>query len=82
LGLVRDVIVHDAITLAGRDNHAAFAAAYFGGADHRDIQMTRETVSTSAPVIPTISANGQFNAEIPTFSMALTGCDVDTMTRS
>jgi hypothetical protein len=73
LTLGAGVVVHDAATLGGRDKHAAFAAAYFGGAHHVDSEAAREVVRTSAPIIPTIGAGGEFGAHIPDFLQAANG---------
>lgn len=73
LKLGADVVIHDACTLVGRDKHAAFAAAYFGGADHVDVEAARRVVHTSAPIIPTVEVNGAFGAHIPDFLQAANG---------
>ena len=73
LALGAEVVVHGAATLDGRDKHAAFAAAYFGGVNHPDLEAAREVVRTSAPIIPTIGATGEFGAHIPEFLQAANG---------
>jgi hypothetical protein len=65
LALGSDIIIHDAATLNNRDKRAAFAAVYFGGNDCADVDLAREVVRTSAPIIPTITADGDFDAQIP-----------------
>ena len=62
-----DVIVHDGMTAASRDKHAAFAAVYFGGTYEVDAKAAQELVRASAPVIPTVAADGNFELQIPTF---------------
>lgn len=68
-----DVIVHDADTLAARDRKAAFAGTYFGGDPANDIPAVNELLRSSAPVIPCVSADGNFAAEIPTNLLSLNG---------
>lgn len=64
-----DVIVHDGMTAASRDKHAAFAAVYFGGTYEVDAKAAQELVRASAPVIPTVAADGNFELQIrPSFS--------------
>lgn len=73
LKLGSDVMVHDAASIAERDRHAAFAAAYFGGAAQADVDAAREVVASSAPIIPTIGNGGDFGAHIPDFLQASNG---------
>ena len=67
LALGVDVLVHDGTTVSGRDKRAAFAAAFFGAPALADLKAARELVRASAPVIPTIAADGDFGGEIPDF---------------
>ena len=67
LAIGREVILHDGRTVSTRDKHAAFAAAYFGGPAHLDIEAAREVRQSSVPVIPTIGPTGDFESQIPTF---------------
>ena len=67
LALGVDVLVHDGTTVSGRDKRAAFAAAFFGALALADLKAARELVRASAPVIPTIAADGDFGGEIPDF---------------
>lgn len=60
-----DVIIHDAASVASRDRHAAFAATWFGGSGSPDLESIDELIRSSAPIIPTIAANGNFATEIP-----------------
>lgn len=60
-----DVLVHDVSTIADRDNHTAFAAVYFGGTRHIEVEPARKLLEVSAPVIPTIPADGDFGRQIP-----------------
>lgn len=73
LELGEDVLVHDAMTARGRDTRAAFAAAYFGGEQFSDLELARELVAASAPIIPTIAADGDFRAQIPDFLQSANG---------
>lgn len=73
LALGTDVLVHDAATLTHRDRHAAFAAAYFGGPNHTDLEAARAVMQASAPIIPTINSDGAFAADIPDFLQASNG---------
>lgn len=68
-----DVVIHDAASLVARDKRAAFAATYFGGTRHNDIEAARETLRSSAPVIPTIAAEGRFDGDIPEFLQVSNG---------
>jgi hypothetical protein len=72
--LGRDVYVHDGSTIAARDKRVSFAAAYFGGTDvATDLEALQELVRASAPIIPTVAANGSFETEIPTIIQAANG---------
>jgi hypothetical protein len=62
-----DVLVHGADTINNRDKRAAFAATYFGGIPHADLEAAEELVRASAPIIPTVAASGDFATEIPAF---------------
>lgn len=73
LALGGDVLVHDGATVGGRDKHAAFAAVYFGGADQIDADAAQALVRASAPVIPTIPADGDFQTLIPSFLQSANG---------
>ena len=73
LALGVEVIVHDGATAGSRQKRAAFAAAYFGGPSHVDLEAARDVVRTSAPIIPTIAAAGDFGAHIPDFLQAANG---------
>lgn len=73
LALGTDVIVHDAATLSGRDKRAAFASVYFGGRYQTDLDVAREVIRSSAPIIPTIAAGAEFNAHVPDFLQSANG---------
>lgn len=68
-----DVILYDGATVGGRDKHAAFAAAYFGGPHHFDVDAAREVARSSVPIIPTVGPSGDFGAQIPDFLRASNG---------
>jgi len=68
-----EVAVHDGASVRGRDRHAAFVCAYFGGKDRRDLDVAREAVRASAPVIPTVGPDGDFGTQIPDFLQAANG---------
>jgi len=68
-----DVILHNAATIAGRDKHAAFAAAYFGGPDQPDRQRAQDIAQSSVPIIPTVGSAGDFGAHIPDFLQGTNG---------
>ncbi|MCW2286831.1 hydrogenase maturation factor [Rhodoblastus acidophilus] len=68
-----DVLVHDGATVSARDKRAAFAAAYFGGVDCTDLNPALSLVRASAPVIPTVAADGDFGSQIPEFLQAANG---------
>lgn len=63
--LGREVIVHDGASLPDRDKFAACAAAYFGGDTPIEVEPARKLLAASVPVIPTISADGEFGRQIP-----------------
>ena len=65
LNVGTDVIVHDASTIGGRDRKAAFAGTYFSGEPTVDAAAVSELFRSSAPLIPTVSAGGNFAAEVP-----------------
>lgn len=73
LTLGDDVVVHCADTLSGRHKPAAFACAYFGGHSPQDIEAAQELIQASAPVIPTVAASADFNAQIPEFLQPING---------
>ena len=73
LVLGEDVLVHDGVTVAGRDKGAAFAAVYFGADDPADVEPTRDLLRASAPVIPTVAADGDFARHIPGFLQPANG---------
>lgn len=60
-----DVILHDGTSVLDRDKHAAFAATYFGAANHLDVDVALALSKASAPIIPTIAAAGNFGTDIP-----------------
>jgi hypothetical protein len=67
------LILHDSKSVGSRDKHAAFAAAYFGGKIHRDLDVASEIVKSSAPIISVIGPNGAFGTELPNFLRATNG---------
>lgn len=73
LAVGQDVFIHDAGTVGQRDKGAAFAAVYFGGTPQVDLDVTRELVRSSAPIIPTIAAGANFGAEVPEVLQAANG---------
>lgn len=73
LSVDRDVILHNAETVSGRNKHAAFAAVYFGGSNHLDLDVTKEVARTSVPIIPTIGPDGNFGAQVPASLYASNG---------
>ena len=73
LVLGEDVLLHDGATVPVRDKRAAFAAAYFGGADLIDLDPALALVRASAPVIPTVADDGDFGSQIPDFLQVTNG---------
>lgn len=67
LELGTDVRVHGLDTLGGRDIHAGFSAAFFGGNNNGDLSIVRELVGASLPIIPVVGSTGDFGADIPDF---------------
>lgn len=65
LDLGSDVIIHDAQSLGGRDKHAAFAAAYFGGTPHVDTDAAQSIVQSTSPIIPTTDWMQEFIPSVP-----------------
>ncbi len=68
-----EVLVHDGVTVAGRDKRSAFAAVYFGGDDPVDVEPAEDLLRESAPVIPTVAAEGDFGRQIPGFLQSANG---------
>lgn len=65
LVLGRDVYIYNGATINTRNKRLSFAAAYFGGDDStKDIEAVKELIRSSAPIIPTVSADGSFD-DIP-----------------
>ncbi len=56
-----------------RDPHAATAATYFGGVEQAHQELARRAIDSSLPVIPTISANQNFDASVPELLKGLNG---------
>jgi hypothetical protein len=73
LVLGQDVLIHDSTTVGQRDKGAAFAAVYFGGVPHVDVDLAKDLVRSSAPVIPTVATGASFGAEIPVVLQAANG---------
>lgn len=73
LALDADVRIHDGTTISGRDKHSAFAAVYFGGAEHLDLEEVQELVRASAPVIPSIDPGVEFESAMPSILRAANG---------
>lgn len=69
----QDVVVHDGDSVAGRDKRVAFAAVFFGGADCADVEMAELLMRESAPLIPTVAADGDFGRDIPVFLQSANG---------
>jgi hypothetical protein len=55
LNVGHQITLHNSATVANRARAAAFAAAYFGTRDQTDLEVTRDLLRSSAPVIPTFS---------------------------
>lgn len=73
LAVGKQVIIHDAGSLAGRDKRVAFAAVYFGNDKQVDLDAARELVHSSAPVIPSIGPGENFGNAIPDFLQSANG---------
>jgi len=73
LVLGQDVVVHDGASVGGRDKRAAFAAAFFGRADPADVAVAEALMRDSAPLIPTVAADGDFGRDIPPFLQSANG---------
>jgi len=73
LTLNGEILVHDATSVATRDKHAAFAAVYFGGAGHPDLDVVRDLLSTSVPIIPSVKAGADFPSNIPSILQTANG---------
>lgn len=67
LAVGSQVVLHDGATVTGRDKHAAFAATYFGGSNHADVEAARQVAGSSVPIIPTVGPAVDFAAQIPDF---------------
>src|SRR4051812_8399977 len=65
LALDADVVLYDEASISSRDKHAAFAAVYFGGAKHPDLEVVLDLIRASAPVIPSIGPGLDFGTAIP-----------------
>ena len=84
LMLDSDVRVCHAGNLGDRDIHAAFAAAYFGGDVSKDSDAVSKLVNSSLPIVPVISADGNFSSDVPrvlqfTNGLTLTNDDPEMM---
>ena len=60
-----DLAIRDGDTLALRDPRAASAAAYYGGDKESDAAALEYCRRTRVPVVPVVSEDGEFLAEIP-----------------
>ncbi len=63
----REVMIRNAGSFAERNGHAATAVAYFGGSTQADQDLARRALTASLPVIPTVPADGDFSAMVPSF---------------
>jgi hypothetical protein len=68
-----EVVLHDGTTVDRRNKHAAFAASYFGGTPHADVDVAQKVAESSVPIIPTVEATGDFGTHIPPFLQASNG---------
>jgi hypothetical protein len=66
LELNKDVMMRDAEDITSRVSTNAFCAVYFGGDVAADHDIVQRLIGASLPIIPTVSANGDFGKEIPT----------------
>lgn len=73
LALNSEVIIHDGASLSGRNRNAAFAAVYFGGEVHLDLEAVLELIGASAPIIPLIVPGANFASVIPSILHAANG---------
>jgi hypothetical protein len=73
LAIGQDVLLHDSATVGQRDKGAAFAAVYFGGVPHVDVDLAQDLVTSSAPIIPTVAAGSNFGVEVPGVLQAANG---------
>ena len=69
----REVIIRSGETFDRRNRRAATAVAYFGGTAQADQELARRALSASLPILPTIPADGEFDALIPDFLRATNG---------
>lgn len=69
----QEVVIHDAESVGSRNKHSAFAAIYFGGTESRDMEAARALSKSSAPIIPTIRAEGDFSTQVPDFLLGTNG---------
>jgi hypothetical protein len=68
-----DVAIHDSSSIGARDNHAAFAAAYFCGTESPDLGPVSDLLRANAPIIPSIGPTDDFTGVVPTSLRALNG---------
>jgi hypothetical protein len=73
LGLGSEIVLRDGASVGARDKHAAFAAAYFGGAAKADAEVARELVDASMPIIPVVRPKADFGVDVPDFMRASNG---------
>lgn len=73
LALGQDVLIHNSATVGQRDKAAAFAAVYFGGVPHVEVDLAQDLVRSSAPIIPTIATGANFGLEVPDFLQSTNG---------
>jgi hypothetical protein len=67
------VILHDTASVASRNKHSAFAAAYFGPGEQVDIEAARKLIRSSAPIIPTFGSRQNFATAVPDFLQPFNG---------
>lgn len=73
LAINAEVKIYEAETLADRNRSSAFAAVYFGGEVHADVEAASSAFSESVPIIPVVNRFEQFSAFIPGFLQATNG---------
>ena len=67
------ITIHSRVTVPHRTKAAAFAAAYFAGNEHADLELVSNLLRSSAPIIPTLRQDQSFEALVPPILHHLNG---------
>lgn len=65
LSIGSNVNLLDGDTIRSRNPRVAFAAVYFGGSNHTDLEVVSALSASSLPIIPATRPGGNFTTDVP-----------------